>query len=146
MSPIHLKLTNASIILRIKFTLNMVCKALYGWLYSNFSDLISIHSFPCSLCYSHPDFVSLPTTQAHSHFSTLSISTAYACPQIFMHPIPSLQSSFCANASSERASLNHFNRSHTINHSLITMPSLPEMTMSISLFSFRCQAPDHEPH
>uniref|UniRef100_A0A8C0KIS1 TAFA chemokine like family member 2 n=1 Tax=Canis lupus dingo TaxID=286419 RepID=A0A8C0KIS1_CANLU len=42
--------------------------------------------------------VFLPTIQAHSHFIILLISTAYTCPQIFMHPIPSLSSSFCVVA------------------------------------------------
>lgn len=80
MSPLHLKLINASIILRIKLTfLTMAWKALTGLLHFNFSDIISFHSFPCSLCSSNPDiFIFFPTIQAHSHITVLSVSTSYS--------------------------------------------------------------------
>lgn len=79
MSSLHLKPTNASIILRIKSTsLTMACKALCGLLHCSFPGLISYHFFPCSLFSRHAyclDF--LPTVWAHFYITGLSISTTY---------------------------------------------------------------------
>lgn len=80
MSSLHLKPTNACIILRIKSTsLTVACKALCGLLHCSFPGLISYHSFPFSLCSSHAyclDF--LPKVWAHFYIIGLSVSTTYS--------------------------------------------------------------------